>query len=132
MVGKTKSGVLKLCRRDVLPTLPDWGIDAPETAHPGKPGQPFGEAAKECLARIVKGRQWIPEIKAKDVYGRTVARLTSGEIDVSAALAAQGCAHAKESKYLPLQLEAKAAQRGLWKLPESERIDPKDWRKRFK
>jgi micrococcal nuclease len=53
------------------------GIDAPEVAHRGKPGQALGEAAKGKLEALIKaagGRVIVSPIET-DRYGRTVAEV---------------------------------------------------------
>ena len=51
------------------------GIDAPETPHRGKPGQPFGLEAGRYLARLVFNRQVRVELFGPDVYRRILAVL---------------------------------------------------------
>jgi endonuclease YncB( thermonuclease family) len=47
------------------------GIDAPETPHRGKPGQPFGLEAGRYLARLVLNRQVRIELFGPDLYRGT-------------------------------------------------------------
>jgi len=51
------------------------GIDAPETPHRGKPGQPFGLEAGRYLARLVLNRQVRIELFGPDLYRRILAVL---------------------------------------------------------
>lgn len=75
------------------------GIDAPEIAHPthGKPhGQPCGTTATHLTSKLVKGKTVTltrdTENTATDKYGRTLAYVTTGNTDVSAALLKHGLA----------------------------------------
>ncbi|NWF58971.1 MAG: thermonuclease family protein [Fischerella sp.] len=64
------------------------GIDAPETPKPGKPGQPFGNEAREKLRSLVataKNQVIIIPVET-DRYGRTVAEVMAygkGDVEVS-------------------------------------------------
>ena len=69
-----------------------------------------------------------------DRYGRTVGRVFVGATDVNAEMIRQGAAwvyrqYLKDQSLLALEQQAKAAKRGLWGLPETERCPPWDWRK---
>lgn len=99
------------------------GIDAPEK------NQPYGQAAAECLARLVASRSVTVTPVTRDVYGRTVARIAAGEIDVGRSLVSLGCAWARDQSYAAEQARAAAAGAGLWSLPPSERVPPWEWRK---
>lgn len=73
-------------------------------------------------------------VQDTDRYGRTVGRVYVGDTDVNAELVKQGAAwvyrqYAKDPSLYALENEAKAARRGLWGLPETERCPPWDWRK---
>ena len=67
----------------------------------------------------------------------TVARWAGsrcGGTDVNAALVAAGAAwvyrqYAKDPRLFALEAEARAAQRGLWALPEAQRTPPWEWRR---
>jgi endonuclease YncB( thermonuclease family) len=53
-------------------------IDTPETAKFGKPGQPFGEDAKEALSEMVLSKNIQIQLLTKDQYGRAVAQVRVG------------------------------------------------------
>lgn len=53
-------------------------IDTPETAKFGKPGQPFGEEAKQHLQSMVEHKIVHLRLLTKDQYGRGVAELQTG------------------------------------------------------
>jgi endonuclease YncB( thermonuclease family) len=103
-------------------------IDTPESR------QPYGERAKQILSDLAFGKQARVVVQDTDRYGRTVGRVYVGSVDVNAEMIRQGAAWAyrqylKDQSLLTLEQQAKAAQRGLWGLPETERCPPWDWRK---
>jgi len=68
-----------------------------------------------------------------DKYGRTVGTLFADGIDVNAEMIRRGAAwvyrkYAKDQFLFQLETQAKQEKRGLWNLPESERIPPWEWR----
>jgi len=72
-------------------------------------------------------------VQDTDRYGRTVGRVYVGSVDVNAKMIRQGAAwvyrqYAKDQSLYRLEEQAKAAKRGLWGLPETERCAPWDWR----
>ena len=103
-------------------------IDTPES------GQPYGQRAKQALSDLAFGKEARIVVQDTDRYGRTVGRVYVGSVDVNAELVKQGAAwvyrqYLKEQSLLALESEAKAAKRGLWGLPEAERMPPWDWRR---
>ncbi|KAJ3108110.1 putative endonuclease lcl3 [Phlyctochytrium bullatum] len=54
------------------------GVDAPECAHWGAPGQPFAKEAQQFLANLILGKMVTITLLRMDQYGRVVA---SAEID---------------------------------------------------
>jgi micrococcal nuclease len=58
MVSKVKDGdtvVIAPLKGGELFTCRLYGIDAPETAKEGRPGQPYGDEARQTLSRMVLG-----------------------------------------------------------------------------
>lgn len=103
-------------------------IDTPESK------QPYGTKSKQALSDLVFGKQVTLKVQDTDRYGRTVARAYVGSADVNAQLVSQGAAwvyrqYSKDKSLIPLEDQARAAKRGLWALPESERMPPWEWRK---
>ena len=103
-------------------------IDTPESR------QPYGQRAKQALSDLAFGKQARVVVQDTDRYGRTVGRVYVGNLDVNAEMIRQGAAWAyrqylKDQSLLTLEQQAKAAKRGLWGLPETERCPPWDWRK---
>ncbi len=103
------------------------GIDTPER------GQPFGDRARRALSDLAFGRQVRVVVADTDRYGRTVGRVFAGGLDVNADLVRSGAAwvfrrYSDDPELLRLEAEARAARRGLWGLPEAQRIPPWEWR----
>ncbi|WOC77653.1 thermonuclease family protein [Stutzerimonas frequens] len=103
-------------------------IDAPESR------QPFGQKAKQALADLTFRKQVVADIHSTDRYGRSIARISVKGVDVNRALVESGAAwvyraYNRDKSLLQAEAEARAAKRGLWALPESERVAPWDWRK---
>ena len=102
-------------------------IDTPEH------DQPFGREAKQALAALISGREVRIESHGADDYGRLLARVFVGSIDVNAELVRSGAAwvfrrYSKDPKLIALETDARAQHRGLWALSASERIPPWTWR----
>ncbi len=103
------------------------GIDAPELAQPG------GVQARSALRQMVQGRSIRVQVTDRDRYGRLVARVWQDRRYVNAAMTEAGQAWAF-SRYLPDrdiragQDAARAAGRGLWRLPPAQRVPPATWR----
>ena len=63
-----------------------------------------------------------------------MARVSVSGKDVNRELVSRGAAwvyraYSKDKSLLQLEAEAKAPRRGLWALPEADRMPPWDWRK---
>lgn len=103
------------------------GIDAPEKR------QPYGSKAKEALGKMLAGREVRLIDEGKDVYGRTLARVIAGGIDVNAAMVRQGYAwhfvkYDKSADLAAAEREARKAKRGLW--ADDSPVPPWTFRKR--
>lgn len=104
------------------------GIDCPERA------QPWGRNATEALKAVLIGEPVKVEVVDVDRYGRTVGRVYIKNMNVNRHLVESGNCwvyprYAKDKELFTLQDDAKAAERGLWRLPENERVPPWEWRK---
>lgn len=102
-------------------------IDAPESR------QPYGTKAKQVLSELAFGKDVQARVMDTDRYGRTVARVRVGALDINSELVRRGAAWAyrkylSDTTLLAIEAEAKAARRGLWALPENERVPPWEWR----
>jgi endonuclease YncB( thermonuclease family) len=102
-------------------------IDTPER------GQPWAERSKQALAKRVFGKEVRVNEVAIDRYGRTVGEVYADNQCVGCELVRDGHAwvyrkFTDDAVLLELEAEARAARRGLWSLPEAERIPPWEWR----
>ena len=103
-------------------------IDTPESR------QSYGSKAKQELSDLAFGKAVTVEVQAIDRYKRTVGRVYVGEVDVNAELVKRGAAwvyrkYVKDYSLFDLEREARTNKRGLWNLPEAERVPPWEWRK---
>lgn len=117
--------VLKGGREQVKVRLSD--IDTPEG------GQPYGSRARAELSELAFGRDVRVAVRDTDRYGRTVGRVFVGSFDVNAEMVRRGAAwvyrqYSSDAALLALEAEAKAAKKGLWALPDAERVPPWEWR----
>lgn len=128
VVGITDGDTLTLLtdqREQVRVRLSD--IDTPERR------QPYGDRARQELSDLAFGRRARVETRDTDRYGRMVGRVFVGSVDVSAEMVERGAAwvfrHYSRDPELPrLEAEARAARRGLWRLPEAQRVAAGDRR----
>lgn len=89
------------------------GIDAPEIC------QPFGPQARDALAARVLHRPVLVATRARDVYHRTVGRVSMQGQDIGAWLVAGGYAWSpgyrhRPGPYAAEEAQARQARRGLW------------------
>jgi micrococcal nuclease len=104
------------------------GVDTPETKHPSKPVQCFGQRASEFNARLVGGQRvrLVRDVEPRDRYGRLLAyvyRVRDG-LFVNAELVRLGYAqpltiapdvrHA--ARFAALARQAREQERGLWSM----------------
>lgn len=102
------------------------GIDAPEKS------QDYGMASRDALAQMVLHRQTEVETRAIDKYGRTVALLKIGKLNVNQEMVRRGMAwdyayFNHDRAYVALQNEARQAKRGLWQ--QADPVPPWQWRR---
>lgn len=129
VVGITDGDTLTLLvdgKRQVKVRLAE--IDAPEGA------QPYGNRAKQELSALTFNKEARVRVQDTDRYGRTVGRVFVGSVDVSAEMIRRGAAwvfrkYVKDAWLFKLEEEARLDKRGLWSLPESERVPPWEWRR---
>jgi len=103
------------------------GIDTPER------GQPWAEKAKQAIARRVFDKEVRVNDVGTDRYGRTVGEVYADNVCVGCELVREGNAwvyrkYSDDRILLQLEAEARAARRGLWSLPEAQRVPPWEWR----
>lgn len=104
-------------------------IDAPEK------DQPHGGAATRALKALVLDQRVEVDTVATDAYGRKVARVRRGGVQVNTELVRQGNAWAlsryrRNADLLAAQHAARRAQRGLWQ--EAKPTPPWVWRRSTK
>ena len=68
------------------------GIDAPEVAHGPKPGQLYGQEARDYLARLIGGRTIRMQTYGPDGFNRTLAMVLLGTVNVNLEMVQQGLA----------------------------------------
>lgn len=102
------------------------GLNAPEIAHRDSPGQPFGEAARGALRKIVPRDARVQlrnDKEAKDKYGRTLAHVATAQgVNLSAHIIAAGLAIQwavppndwNAECYAQAEREARRVRRGMW------------------
>lgn len=115
-----------------------YGVDAPETRKPDKPGQPYGDVARRTLMYKIMGRQVVAEIVDIDQYKRAVAVIRYSGRDINREMVAEGLAWAYrqylqgayESEYINSETRARSRHAGLWR--ESNPQPPWEFRKGHK
>lgn len=105
------------------------GIDAPEAK------QSFGNRSKQALSDLVFGKEVRVKKTGEDRYGRSLGLVSTDGIDINAKMIQDGWAwhykkYNRDSKLADLELQARAAKRGLW--TESSPLAPWDFRDRQK
>ncbi len=98
------------------------GIDAPEVPHGEKPGQPFGEEAREYLTRLIGGRTIRVETYGPDGFTRTLAMVFLGTVNVNEEMVQQGLAEVYRGapckaycrNLRAAELRAKQDRVGMW------------------
>jgi micrococcal nuclease len=88
-------------------------IDAPEKA------QAFGQRSKQSLSDLCFGRDATYKAQTVDKYGRTVARVTCGGVDVNRAQVERGMAwvytkYNNDLSLIAIEAQAKQSHKGLW------------------
>lgn len=100
-------------------------IDAPEK------DQPYGEAATRELSALVLNQRVAVTTVAIDAYGRTIAQIQQGDVQVNTELVRRGMAWAstyrRNAELIAVQREAQQAPRGLWQ--EVAPVPPWVWRR---
>lgn len=108
-------------------------IDAPEIGHGfRKPGQPYGQNARQALAAMCAGQQANVEVVDTDRYRRSVGRVQCRGRDVNRDLVSTGMAwaytkYARRPEIFAAEQEARAARVGLWL--DATPTPPWMWRK---
>ena len=104
-------------------------IDTPEKK------QPWGNRAKQALSGLAFGKLVDVHPVTIDRYSRTVAHLYVGDLRVNREMVRTGNAwvyrrYLKDKTLLDAESEARQNGRGLWGLPEAQRMAPWEWRRK--
>lgn len=105
------------------------GIDAPESC------QDYGRMSQQALASHVLNQQLTLHIRARDQYGRLIAKVSLGHQDVGGWMVANGHAwsyhfHRSAGPYAREEAAARQAGRGLW--ASGYTLEPRVFRKQAK
>ncbi|KAF4316584.1 hypothetical protein BBO99_00008588 [Phytophthora kernoviae] len=104
------------------------GIDTPETAKFGNPGQPFGDDAKKWLTSTLNGRKLTLTLLYKDQYARAVCLVQYGrwpfrrdaseevlKVGLGQVYRQAGAVYGgKQETYEKLEEKARKTKRGIW------------------
>jgi endonuclease YncB( thermonuclease family) len=102
-------------------------IDAPER------GQPWGDPSREALSALVFSKTVSVQQTDTDRYGRIVARVFVGGLDVNRAMVAEGQAWAyrrylTDQTLIATEARARRERAGLWSLGDAQTVAPWEWR----
>lgn len=118
-----------------LLTSDDWqihvrlaSIDAPDLS------QPYSNKARQTLSALALGKRATLQVVARDLAGRSVARMFIKELDINREMVRRGAAWvahdddaAPPIHLLPVEAEAKRERRGLWAQPQKDIVPPWVW-----
>lgn len=110
------------------------GVNTPETKHPDRPVEPFGEEAHQFTREMVEGQTVRLEFDREryDRHGRLLAYVYVAaeclnerliEAGLSKAQVQYPYSHAMKQRFLKAEATARARQRGLWQLPASAQTE---------
>ncbi|MFZ2950677.1 MAG: thermonuclease family protein [Desulfuromonadaceae bacterium] len=113
-----------------------YGIDAPETKKPDRPGQPWGDLSRQALKQKIMGQRVAAEIVDIDQYQRAVAVIRCDGRDINREMVSEGMAWAYRrylqgpyaSEYIGSETGARSRRAGLWR--ESNPQPPWEFRSR--
>lgn len=102
------------------------GVDAPEIC------QRWGLQSRDALRKLLLGRRVVVAERARDAYGRVLARLSVNGRDVGGWLVTNGLAWSpgfqhRPGAYAGLEAQARDARRGLWSQPRP--LEPRAFRR---
>jgi endonuclease YncB( thermonuclease family) len=120
------------------------GVEPPEPPRPARPGapptegQPFGPEAATYVRNLLVDKQVRLDVYGKDRWGRTLAVVWLGDINVNLTLVKEGLAWVSPNLAVTkVRVELEVAERqaqvgryGLWALPNPE--PPWEFRKRHR
>jgi len=114
-----------------------YGIDAPEVAHEGKPGQPFGEEAADELEKMSLGKSVKVELTGERSYDREICIVTVDGWDLNREMIRRGFAWAYEKhlkgsyrkSYMAAEEEARKSGIGIWSAVDA--LPPWEFKKEY-
>lgn len=115
-----------------------YGIDTPETAHQGWPGQPYSDVAKKLTNGLCRSKRVSLDIYDTDRYGRHIAVVYQDNINVNEMLIRAGLATVYRQycraefcgRWKELEEQARLSGTRMWSDPNW--MNPADWRKQWK
>jgi endonuclease YncB( thermonuclease family) len=114
-----------------------YGIDAPETPHEGRPGQPYGRESAETLSHLVMGMRVEVILTGEKSYNREVCVVMHGEKDINLRMIKSGLAwaykkHLRKPYRKPyIEAEATARKKGLGIWADGDAITPSEFKREF-
>lgn len=105
-----------------------YGIDAPETQKPDKPGQAYGAISRRTLMYKIMGRRVTAELVDIDQYKRAVAVIRYSGRDINREMVSEGMAWAYRqylqgtyaSEYIGAENLAREHRAGIWREPNPQ------------
>jgi endonuclease YncB( thermonuclease family) len=112
----------------VVMTFRLQGIDAPER------DQPHGSTSTVVLNQLIHKRNLVLVFSDVDKYGRIVAQVWVGDVNVNAEMVRRGAAwfdsaYSDDEQLYLVETGARNRKEGLWGLPAADRVEPWIWRK---
>jgi endonuclease YncB( thermonuclease family) len=114
-----------------------YGIDAPETAHEGRPGQPYGREAAETLSHLVNGMRVEVILTGEKTYNREVCVIIHGGKDINLQMIKNGLAwayrkHLRKPYRRPyIEAEETARKKGIGIWADGDVISPSEFKREF-
>jgi micrococcal nuclease len=126
-VSVTDGDTIKVLKEGIQVKIRLAAIDCPEK------GQPYGQAARKFTAGLVAGKIVKVWPTDTDRYGRTIAFVFVGVVDLNKELLKAGLAwhykqYSRDPELAKLEFEARSKKVGLWKEPDQ--VAPWKWRKK--
>lgn len=112
----------------VVMTFRMEGIDAPERK------QPYGATSQAVLHELIRDQKLVLVFSDVDAYGRIVAEVWVGDLNVNAEMIRRGAAwfdsaYSKDQQLYSIENAARDRKQGLWALPARDRVEPWIWRR---
>ena len=126
VVSVTDGDTIKVLSNGIQVKVRLAAIDCPEK------GQPWGKKAKQFTSHMILHKTVVVLPEGEDRYGRIIGWVFIEEINLNKALIRAGLAwhyrqYSDDSLLTALEMEARAAKKGLWSEPYP--VPPWAWRK---